>query len=119
MHGVVLRNLKLMNAARQVQRRRYKRRRLDAPVAVCGVVSSAAQACRGHCLNISEGGAAVIVAGPWVPGQVVKMELALPESERPMQLVARIAHRNRLYCGLEFLATADPGVTELREMLAS
>ena len=77
------------------------------------------KAWRGHCLNLSEGGAAVIVAGPWFPGQVVKMELALSQSERPMQLVARIAHRNRLYCGLEFLATSDQTASELRQVLAN
>jgi hypothetical protein len=36
-----------------------------------------------------------------------------------MQLVARIAHRHRFYCGLEFLATSDSAVSELREMLDS
>jgi hypothetical protein len=101
------------------QRRRFPRRRLDAAVAVCGVVSSAADTWRGHCLNLSEGGVAVVVAGPWLPGQVVKMELALSDRERPMQLVARVSHRNRLYCGLEFLAVADTVVSELRELLAS
>ena len=78
-----------------------------------------AQAWRGHCLNLSEGGAAVVVAGPWIPGQVVKMEFMLSGSERPMQLVARVAHRNRMYCGLEFLAVGDAAVTEIRELLAS
>jgi c-di-GMP-binding flagellar brake protein YcgR len=102
-----------------VQRRRFPRRSMDAAVAVCGVVSSSAQAWRGHCLNLSEGGAAVVVAGPWIPGQVVKMELTLGDALRPMQLTARVAHRNRLYCGLEFLATNDPAVTELRQLLAS
>ena len=70
-------------------------------------------------MNLSEGGAAVVVAGPWIPGQVVRMELTPSASERPMQLVARIAHRNRLYCGLEFLATSDSAVSELRQLLAS
>ena len=102
-----------------VQRRRFPRRCVEAAVAVCGVVSRTSQAWSGHCLNLSEGGAAVIVAGPWIPGQVVKLELVLSQRERPMQLVARIAHRNRLYCGLEFLATSDSAVSELRQMLAS
>ena len=101
------------------QRRRFPRRRMDAAVAVCGVVSRPADTWRGHCLNLSEGGAAVVVSGPWIPGQVVKMELALNASERPMQLVARIAHRSRNFCGLEFLATSDTAVNELRELLSN
>ena len=107
------------HAQQRVQRRRFPRRRMDAAVAVCGVVSRPTDTWRGHCLNLSEGGAAILVAGPWIPGQVVKMELALSERERPMQLVARVAHRNRLYCGLEFLAVGDPAVSELRQYLAS
>ncbi len=101
------------------QRRRFPRRRVDAAVAVCGVVSRPTDTWRGHCLNLSEGGAAVLVGGPWIPGQVVNMELALSARERPMRLVARIAHRNRLSCGLEFLAIGDNTVSELRELLAS
>jgi hypothetical protein len=107
------------NAQQIVQSTRFPRRRVEAAVAVCGVVSSTTKAWPGHCLNLSEGGAAVIVAGPWIPGQVVKMELARSASERPMRLIARIAHRHRLYCGLEFLATSDSAVSELREMMAS
>src|SRR6185369_6408466 len=102
-----------------VQRRRYPRRQLEAAVAVCGVISRPADIWRGHCLNLSEGGAAVSVAGPWIPGQVVKMELALTARERPVQLVGRIAHRDRHYCGVEFLAIGDTVVSELRELLAS
>jgi hypothetical protein len=92
---------------------------MDAAVAVCSVVSSAAQAWRGHCLNLSEGGAAVVVAGTWLPGQVVRMEMTLADQERPMQLVARIAHRGRHYYGLEFLAINDSLVSELRNLIAS
>lgn len=103
----------------KVQRRRFPRRRLDAAVAVCGVVSRPTDIWRGHCLNLSEGGVAILVAGPWIPGQVVKVELAFSVRERPMQLVARVAHRNRLYCGLEFLGTGDTVHSEIRELLAS
>lgn len=108
-----------MHAQYVVQRRRYPRRRMDAAVAVCSVVSSAAQAWRGHCLNLSEGGAAVVVAGTWLPGQVVRMEMTLPEQERSMQLVARVAHRGRHYYGLEFLAVNDSLSSELRTLVES
>ncbi len=107
------------HAQQPVQRRRYPRRRVEAAVAVRGIVSSATEICRGHCLNLSEGGAAILVAGPWMPGQVVKVEMALSVRERPLELVARVSHRNRLYCGLEFLAVEDSAVSELRGLLAS
>ncbi len=105
-------------AYEMVQRRRHIRRSVEGAVAVCGVVSEATKAFRGHCLNLSEGGVAVVVAGPWIPGQVVKMELDLAQRRRPMQLVARIAHRNRHCCGMEFLATSESAISELREVLA-
>lgn len=109
--------MSVTHAQEMVQRRRFARRRVEGAVAVQGVVSSEARAWRGHCVNLSEGGAAVIVAGPWIPGQVVKMELDIARRHRPMQLVARVAHRTRLCCGLEFLATSESAASELREVL--
>ena len=101
-----------------VQRRHHPRRRIEAAVAVCGVASSYARTWRGHTLNLSEGGAGVIVAGPWIPGQVVRMEIAF-YSGQTTTLFARIAHRNRLYCGLEFLGNGEESRSELRQYLAS
>ena len=109
----------MSHASQVVQRRRYPRRRVEAAVAVCGVASSLARMWRGHALNLSEGGAGIIVGGSWLPGQVVRMELAFGDRPEPMQVTARIAHRNRLYCGLEFLATGDQAVSELRQVLKS
>lgn len=109
-----------MNEAQSlVQRRRSPRSNVEAAVAVCSVVSRAAQIWRGHCLNLSEGGAGVIVGGPWLPGQVVNVEFAPLNGNPPKQMVARVAHRNRLYCGLEFLGQSEFSVSELKEVLAS
>jgi hypothetical protein len=74
---------------------------------------------RGHAVNLSEGGAGIIVAGPWAPGQVVQMEIAFAERPSPVQVFARVAHRNRLYCGLEFLGSGEQSRSELRALLAS
>lgn len=109
-----------MHEWQAVQRRHYARRKVEAAVAVCGVASSAAaRMWRGHALNLSEGGAGIIVAGPWIPGQVVRMEIAFGETRQPVQVFARVAHRNRLYCGLEFLGTGEQSRSELRQVLAS
>lgn len=102
-----------------VQRRQFARQRVDAAVAVCGVASSAAsRTWRGHTLNLSEGGAGVIVAGPWLPGQVVRVELNFGGAEHTTRVIARVAHRNRLYCGLEFLGNGEQARAELRSLLA-
>ena len=85
------------------QRRRSIRHRVEAAVLVWSIASNTSRAWRGHCLNLSEGGAGLIVGGPWMRGQVVRLELALPNSNVSFPMTARVAHRNRLYCGLEFL----------------
>jgi len=88
-------------------KRRFTRHRVEAPVLVRSIGSGATGASRGHCLNLSIGGAGAIVSGPWMPGQVVSMELALPAMDHPVLVDARLCHRNRLYCGFEFLAPSD------------
>ncbi|MGH9524228.1 MAG: PilZ domain-containing protein [Terriglobales bacterium] len=101
------------------QRRQFPRRRVEAAVAVCGVASStASRTWRGHALNVSEGGAGIIVAGPWLPGQVVRLEIAFGGAEQTANVIARVAHRNRLYCGLQFLGNEDRARAELRSLLA-
>ena len=70
------------------QRRRHPLRNVEAAVAVCSVVSNATRVWRGHCLNISEGGAGVIVGGPWLPGQVVNVEFAPGNANAAKQEIA-------------------------------
>lgn len=89
------------------QRRRHVRQKVEAPVVVWSIGSGGKNGCRGHCLNLSESGAGAIVAGTWLPGQVVGMELVLPPDEEPVVVEARLRHRNRLYCGFEFLAPTE------------
>jgi len=96
-----------------LQRRRHVRRKLEAPVAVWSIGSGGRNASRGHCLNLSECGAAAIVAGTWLPGQVVGMELVL--HAEPLVVQARLRHRNRLHCGFEFLAPSDSVREQLRQ----
>ncbi len=101
-----------------VQRRRYTRHRVEAPVFLRSAGSQVRGGWRGHCLNLSEGGAGVVVAGPWEPGQVVQLELALSAMEAPLLVVARLVHRTHLYCGLEFLGLSDATRQRLTEVLA-
>lgn len=103
-----------------LQRRRFARIKVEAAVAVCGVASAShARTWRGHALNLSEGGAGIIVGGAWLPGQVVRLELVFGGTEQTTTVVARVAHRTRLYCGLEFLGNGEQSRAELREFLAS
>ena len=88
--------------------RRYPRQAVEAALLVRSIGSSVASAQRGHCVDLSEGGAGAIVGGPWRPGQVVTMELTPANSEGSVVVSARVCHRDDLRCGFEFLApTAD------------
>lgn len=93
--------------------RRFERTTLEAPIVVRGMVSTR-KLLRGHCMNLSEGGAGGILSGELMPGQVVLMELVLG-TERPVQVNARVRHRSRLYCGFEFLGTDGEALGQIRE----
>ncbi len=98
-----------------LQRRRHVRLKVGAPVVVWSIVSGGKNGSRGHCLNLSESGAGAIVAGTWLPGQVVGMELVLPNVEEPVVVEARLRYRDRLYCGFEFLAASENVRRQLRQ----
>ena len=80
---------------------------------VWSIGSGGKNASRGHCLNLSESGAGAIVAGTWLPGQVVGIELVL--RTEPVVVQARLRHRNSLHCGFEFLAASDTVREQLRQ----
>jgi PilZ domain len=86
-------------------------------VFLCSAVSSARSGERGHCLDLSEAGAGLVVAGSWQPGQVMQLELVLPRAERPLMLAARMVHRNRQFCGMEFLGLTESARARLRSAL--
>ncbi len=54
-----------------------------------------------------------MIAGPWQPGQVVTIQLAV-ELDSPIVVEARLAHRNRLYCGFQFLGVNDAVAAQVR-----
>ncbi len=85
-------------------------------MAIWSAATSASSAWRGHCLNLSEGGAAVVVAREWLRGQVVIMELALPGYDQPLRVTARVAHCEPLFSGFEFLAAGDDVESALRAL---
>jgi hypothetical protein len=96
--------------------RRHLRRPVEAALLVRGIGSSVANAQRGHCVDLSEAGAGVIVAGEWRPGQVVTMELNPPAGGESVLLSARVCHRNEQRCGFEFLAPSAQALNLIRAL---
>jgi hypothetical protein len=95
--------------------RRYMRHAVEAPLLVRGIGSTVAHSHRGHCVDLSEGGAGcVIPEGEWPPGQVVTMEMTLPGLEKSLVVSARVCYRSGIRCGFEFLAPSKEALTVIR-----
>jgi len=83
---------------------------------VRSIGASLANGHRGHCVDLSEGGAGGVVPGEWRPGQVVTMELAVPGGDQSLVVSARVCHRDDMRCGFEFLAPSDEALTVIRAL---
>ena len=92
-------------------RRKFPRIRMEVPLLVRKMGTGITGDMRGQCLNLSEGGAAGMVGGEFLPGQVVLMELVLPQIAEAVRLNARVCHQQDMITGFEFLAP-EPQVLE-------
>ncbi len=101
-----------------MEQRRYQRRKIEVPMRVWSITAGSTRAVHGHCFNLSEGGAGAIISGPWRPGQVVTMQLAV-QIDSPIMVEARMAHRNQLYCGFEFLGASEAVMAQVRSACES
>jgi hypothetical protein len=98
-------------------RRRHFRGQFKAPVMVWGIASGPQNAVRGDCVNLTEAGAGALINGPWAPGQVVNMEIAIHGSQA-LIVQARLSHRNHVSCGFQFLGRDERMVEQLRLVCA-
>src|SRR5512147_1648364 len=104
--------------AMTIERRRHLRCQFEAPLRVWSIASGSRHACRGQCVNLTEAGVGAIIAGPWLPGQVVTIELVTPGGDE-MAVPARLCHRNPVSCGFEFLGTDGRVREQLRGVCAN
>ena len=100
------------------ERRRHLRCQVEAPLRVWSIASGSRHAYRGDCLNLTEAGVCAIINGPWLPGQVVTIELVL-HGPHEITVQARLRHRNDTYCGFEFLGTDSRIQDQLRSICAA
>lgn len=99
-------------------RRRFPRVPIEAPLLVRKMGVGLTGDMRGQCLNLSEGGAAGMVSGEFLPGQVVLMELVLPNSAEAVRVNARVRHQQEMVCGFEFLAPEPAALESIRRICA-
>ena len=84
-------------------RRHSLRYRLQAPLDVTVLRSGVPDSVPGRSLNLGPGGVAAVLAGEVQPGEVVGVEIWLPESATPLRVRARVRHHDKLRCGMEFV----------------
>jgi TonB family protein len=96
-------------AATQAQRQHPPSRRhslrfgVQAPLDVTVLRSGVPDSVPGRSLNLGAGGVAAVLAGELLPGEVVGVEIHLPQSVVPLRARARVRHHDKLRCGMEFV----------------
>jgi TonB family protein len=96
-----------MAAGAQTQHRPSRRHSLryglQAPLDVTVLRSGIPDSVPGRSLNLGAGGVAAVLAGELLPGEVVGVEIRLPQSMAPLRARARVRHHDKLRCGMEFV----------------
>lgn len=110
--GEVLRGL-----LTRVRRRAALRRPFSAPVIVRSHRPGAAASAAGRSFDISEGGVGSELDAGLTPGQVVWLSIQLPNTAQHLDAAARVAYRNGLRHGFQFLALPDAERNLLRSAL--
>lgn len=71
----------------------------------------------GRTRNLSEGGLGATVAGDIPGGEIVQLQLQLPESEEPLLLVAEVRYRQGFQYGFKFVNPSDKQVEIIRRAI--
>jgi TonB family protein len=100
-------------------RRRDPRRLSALPVDITVVRANRSDRLPGRCLNVSLRGFGASLAGELRAGEVVGIELALPQGQRRWRADAVVRHRRQLDHGFEFSDLADSQQEPLMEWLRS
>jgi TonB family protein len=90
-------------AQHRPSRRHSLRYGLQAPLDVTVLRSGIPDSVPGRSLNLGAGGVAAVLAGELLPGEVVGVEIHLPQSMVPLRARARVRHHHKLRCGMEFV----------------
>jgi hypothetical protein len=81
--------------------RRYPRTLFSVPLMLRHLMTGGIQSSRGISLDIGEGGLGAIVQGDLRVGEMVEIDVRIPE--RPLSAVAIVRHTSNVRSGFEFL----------------
>ncbi len=84
-------------------RRRSVRYTVQAPLDVTVLRSGIPDTVPGRSLNLGEGGIAAVLAGEFLPGETVGVEVRLPLVAVPLRTRAVVRHHDKLCSGMEFV----------------
>jgi TonB family protein len=90
-------------AIQKTPQRNFSRHPISVPVDLIALRSGVPENLPGRCTDISEVGVGAIVAAEMVPGQLLAVELRLPNVGVPVRARAVVRYQIRLHCGLEFV----------------
>src|SRR6202047_536222 len=84
-------------------RRGLPRYRVQAPLDVTVLRSGIPDTVPGRSVNLGEGGIAAVLAGEFLPGETVGVEVRLPFVAVPLRARAVVRHHDKLSSGMEFV----------------
>lgn len=99
-------------------RRHSLRYGVQAPLDVTVLRSGIPDSVPGRSLNLGAGGVAAVVAGELLPGEVVGVEIMLPQAVTPLRARARVRHHDKLRCGMEFVGLSAEQLAAIRNFAA-
>jgi TonB family protein len=99
----------------QPSRRRGARYRVQAPVDVTVLRSGIPDSVPGRSVNLGAGGVAAVMAAELLPGEVVGVEILLPQAGDALRARARVRHHDKLRCGMEFVGLSAAQQADIRD----
>jgi TonB family protein len=92
---------------------------VQSPLDVIVLRSGIPDSVPGRSLNLGAGGVAAVVAGELLPGEVVGVEILLPQAVAPLRARARVRHHDKLRCGMEFVGLSAEQQAAIRNFAAA
>jgi len=99
-------------------RRRAVRYTVEAPLDVTVLRSGIPDTVPGRTVNLGEGGIAAVLAGEFLPGETVGVEVRLPLATVPLRTRAVVRHHDKLSSGMEFVGLSVEQRAAIRSLAA-
>jgi c-di-GMP-binding flagellar brake protein YcgR len=96
----------MFSISKAPERRRFERFRADFSLVASVVGEQEIKSARGRCHSLSQGGIAAVFQQQLLSGELVNLELRLPNSTKSLWVDA-VVRRQNSDCGMEFLSLSE------------